>query len=290
MNTEIYKFYREVAAKTDTLVDVRNVAKWVFSDPEFRDKKVRDRFPVMRLPWKTAYLEYDMPRTIAWESSFTIKTQFPVSSIGALVRETDEAPHEGADFERIDKDVFVSAGLYLEIAVMLHTAHGPMMLFVEHVPITNRGTASPQVLTQFFEPFMVKDAAHPDIESIKAVAYALSAPVMFSVCLLNCQNIELVNRKVSRQYRRQMERNGKPIIKFKTLNVEPLKSRVRQETPAGESQIKRALHICRGHFAHYGPERKLFGKYEGAFWRPMHVRGSKKHGEIVKDYRVLVDE
>ena len=57
---------------------------------------------------------------------------------------------------------------------------------------------------------------------------------------------------------------------------------------AGEDAtgIKKALHICRGHFVTYTPKHPLFGKYVGTFWKPDHVRGNAKNGIVLKDYKV----
>jgi hypothetical protein len=49
---------------------------------------------------------------------------------------------------------------------------------------------------------------------------------------------------------------------------------------------KKALHIARGHFAHYTEDRPLFGKYTGTFWRPAHVRGSADFGTVKSTYKV----
>jgi hypothetical protein len=50
---------------------------------------------------------------------------------------------------------------------------------------------------------------------------------------------------------------------------------------------RRALHVCRGHFARYTEERPLFGRVAGTFWRPMHLRGSASEGLVLKDDTVL---
>lgn len=52
------------------------------------------------------------------------------------------------------------------------------------------------------------------------------------------------------------------------------------------SSAARSFVICRGHFATYTDDRKLFGKYVGTFWRPDHARGSPEAGEVVKQYAV----
>lgn len=112
-------------------------------------------------------------------------------------------------------------------------------------------------------------------------------PLMFALSLLHCRNVEIRDRPISRQQRRVAERSGKPAITYKELVIDAFRRQVRYETSqSGESEIKRALHICRGHFATYTDDNPLFGKYTGTFWRPMHVRGDKAAGEIRKTYKI----
>ena len=85
-------------------------------------------------------------------------------------------------------------------------------------------------------------------------------------------------------------------VRYKTLDIEPVTTLLRHEGRVEQVGLKRALHLTRGHFAVYGgvdeatgqPRGKLFGKQEGLFWRPAHVRGdaSGASGRIEKDYRV----
>lgn len=65
-----------------------------------------------------------------------------------------------------------------------------------------------------------------------------------------------------------------------------MKKVLRTEGQSETTGLKRALHICRGHFAHYGDDKPLFGKYTGTFWRPMHARGKVEQGVVVKDYKI----
>lgn len=101
--------------------------------------------------------------------------------------------------------------------------------------------------------------------------------------------------KLSARHRRK---HGKPLARYHTIEIEPLKvalaarrSGVRRGAPVGAA----ALHIPRGHFAHYGQccethERKglLFGKHEGKFWIPEHLRGNAKAGVVIADYEEKV--
>ncbi len=89
--------------------------------------------------------------------------------------------------------------------------------------------------------------------------------------------------KASRRHERKY---GKPLTRYYILEIEPMKEILRTEGRSAQVGLKRALHICRGHFATYSPEKSLFGKYAGTFWKPQHIRGTKERGEIVKDYEV----
>lgn len=112
-----------------------------------------------------------------------------------------------------------------------------------------------------------------------------------AISLMHCKNVELVDKPVSRQYRRMMERKGEPITQYKTLVIEPFKKQVRNEArESGQNEIERALHICRGHFRTYSEDKPLFGKISGTFWIPMHVRGNAGVGTVEKDYKVVADD
>jgi hypothetical protein len=59
------------------------------------------------------------------------------------------------------------------------------------------------------------------------------------------------------------------MLKYHTIEIEPMKKVLRHEGRIETEGLKRALHICRGHFAHY-PETEpgLFGKgIQGDFWK-----------------------
>lgn len=106
--------------------------------------------------------------------------------------------------------------------------------------------------------------------------------------LAHCKNVKV--EETTEPAPKCVRREGFPDAKvtYRTLAIGgPAKSaRKRLEEDAEEASIQRALHICRGHFAEYGPEAPLFGKHVGQFWVPQHVRGTEKAGRVVKDYEV----
>jgi hypothetical protein len=113
------------------------------------------------------------------------------------------------------------------------------------------------------------------------------APAL-AISFLHCKNVTVEDAKPvgSRQQRRLEQRRGVRHSSFKTLVIEPMRQVLRTEGQSERHGLQRALHICRGHFAHYSEDRPLFGKYSGTFWRPAHVRGSAEIGMVGKDYKV----
>lgn len=116
----------------------------------------------------------------------------------------------------------------------------------------------------------------------------LRDPILMAFGLAHCKNVRV--EETTEPAPKCVRREGFPDAKvtYRTLAIGgPAKSaRKRLEEDAEEASIQRALHICRGHFAEYGPEAPLFGKHTGQFWVPQHVRGTEKAGRVVKDYEV----
>ncbi len=108
------------------------------------------------------------------------------------------------------------------------------------------------------------------------------------MALLNCKNVEreehVPPEKLSRKHERRF---GKPLTRYYTLNLPGVSdTRRADDTPGTGPKGVTALHLCRGHFKTYTDKKPLFGKRTGTYWWPQTVRGSKKRGEVIKDYAV----
>jgi len=115
-------------------------------------------------------------------------------------------------------------------------------------------------------------------------------PLFFAISLCHCKNIEIRDKPVSRQVRRAAKRKNQPLTVYKELVLEPFKKQVRYESERdGESEVKRALHICRGNFATYTAAKPLFGKHAGTYWRSAHVKGSADVGTVKKSYSISTE-
>lgn len=110
---------------------------------------------------------------------------------------------------------------------------------------------------------------------------------LLSVSFMHCKNV--VRRDVTDSEgpsAKWLRRTKAPEIRYHVLDINPMKEVLRKEGDIEHNGLKKALHICRGHFATYTEERPLFGKVAGTFWVPSHVKGSVEHGIVDKDYRV----
>lgn len=132
-------------------------------------------------------------------------------------------------------------------------------------------------------------------EIIKQKTYSSILPyfhtALLSMSFMHCKNVSLdqITPTETRTYSQAAKKRGaidytaKP---YKVLNITPMKQVLRSEGKSEREGTKKALHICRGHFANYQEGRGLFGKYHGNYWIPMHVKGSKARGVVSKDYKL----
>jgi hypothetical protein len=109
-------------------------------------------------------------------------------------------------------------------------------------------------------------------------------PPLFAFSLANCKNV--VQEKQDAYFK--CEGSKKKAKKFYRYHVLKIAGSMTGGNPAGSGQdeSKKAMHLCRGHFAKYTDDSPLFGKYTGLFWKPMHVRGKVQHGIVDKDYAI----
>lgn len=111
---------------------------------------------------------------------------------------------------------------------------------------------------------------------------------LFAFGFANCRNV--VQRERGRTNPpKPWQQAGVPTVRYRVLAVDGRATAADDPSEPGDPSApkrKLSLHIVRGHFARYTPERPLFGKYTGTFWMPQHVRGSPTAGVVVKDYAV----
>jgi hypothetical protein len=109
--------------------------------------------------------------------------------------------------------------------------------------------------------------------------------VLKSYDLGNCVNVELAVPHRPRHAQRRVDRHG---VKVSEIHVRSI-SKTYQSKGGQPLSPGVPLASVRGHHVHYGPKygrKLLFGKYEGRFWVPQHVRGSAEYGRSEQEYLV----
>lgn len=278
-------------------VDITNVAKWYF---EINDSLLPDKDrPIALPPWPIAWIEYHAPAYTNWRGELTpwdfdftgigfklttrqIKKDTVYSFLGRSFSWDDrafvEAVDDGAEWGS-------SAQLWLMFPSGSVLKTGSIGLFYRE-----DGSLVDGIGFSYPAPGVAPPHITPDKYMLETFL-PLYWPVQFAISLMHAKNVELVDKPIPRHVRRRAARRGEPVIQYKTLVIEPFKKQVRNEAAAsGESEIHRALHICRGHFATYTEDAPLFGKYTGTYWRPMHVRGRADVGIVHKDYKIVADD
>lgn len=138
-----------------------------------------------------------------------------------------------------------------------------------------------------FRDCFPKEFADAELAAVRVLA----APAFLAVSFMNCKNVSLIPVDPPVALNRVRHEAGrKPFLRYHTINIEPMKAVLRTEGGVDSHGLRRALHICRGHFATYSEEKPLFGRIAGTVWRPAHVRGSAKQGVVFSDYRVNAHE
>ena len=160
--------------------------------------------------------------------------------------------------------------------------HGPCATFL--LPVNENGSLAGQIAdTVAFSAFM----NGRDFESLRKVGHSGAFPVFMAIAFMHCKNMVLQPHDPDPAVARERKKAGlRPFVRYHTINIEPMKRVLRTEGNIETEGLKKALHICRGHFATYSEERPLFGKHAGTFWVPAHTRGSLKSGVVVSDYNV----
>jgi hypothetical protein len=108
---------------------------------------------------------------------------------------------------------------------------------------------------------------------------------LLAMSFANCRNVARdVAGKECEPDKPWARKNNAPTIKYHILNINPMKEILRTEGGSETNGIKKALHLCRGHFRYV---ERPFGRDtpELQFVR-QHIRGNAKNGAIVKDYAI----
>lgn len=141
-------------------------------------------------------------------------------------------------------------------------------------------------------PAMLEAHAKGEItdQEMQDASSGTTTPFCFALSLMNCRNVERVTdpRRLQRHEQRRMKREGAPDVRYEWLRIKQLQRQAEADGQAAAGgHAKKRLHQVRAHWATYSPDAPLFGKFDGTYFRPQHVRGSARIGEVIKGYDLL---
>lgn len=127
-----------------------------------------------------------------------------------------------------------------------------------------------------------------DQEGASNDLFAISKVPLMSLCFLHAKNVTIQKSEApSAKQMKSWRKRGKPLFRYHTISIDQRHTqRVVSGGPSTSHGGHNAIHICRGHFKKFTPEKPLLGKHVGIYWWPMMVRGSKEEGVVIKDYDI----
>lgn|SRR3989338_7497069 len=271
------------------LVVIDNVADYSFSQGyskgrDYAGPVLVTDFPNVMLPFELSFFE------ARFSSQISTKTG-NVEEVGAFL--TMQAARKRED--RPDWWLLDQPGVKYHLTALCFIRRAgqkrPGLLVEIVVPVDGNGQiVSPDGQVQIVTHLLFKSRDQNDKDAwVGFTHHFLLHPICLALSFMHCQNVrvreEIPPAKLSKSYQKK---RGRPLLRYHILQIDHMKQVLEREGGASTGGLKKALHICRGHFATYGKEGKglLFGKLSGRYWIPMHARGNADCGIVAKDYQV----
>jgi hypothetical protein len=245
-------------------------------------------FPSVAPPWPRTWIEY--PSTSGNErravlvhdmtGTFNEAEDPPAGPFTDMLKgaAADAEAKEGSDVE---------IGWMLGLIVFVEAKNkviGPAGMFTLALDPSGRVVGNRWMLT-----------AKMAVESPELWLLAAIDPALWTLALCHVRNAswERVTPPVHRRHRR---RGAHSPMRYHVLKLAlPRRASAGVGGVAG-SWHSPGLHVVAGHFAHYGnccptrhpPRGRLFGRLEGVYWVPVHLRGAVEEGVVRTDFEPRV--
>ncbi|HZT28779.1 MAG TPA: hypothetical protein VE999_13635 [Gemmataceae bacterium] len=286
-----------------TVLAIDNVAQYYFQHHTCRDGRMDgpEQFPQLAPPFPSAFYEYTLEPSM-YDVMFTeAERALPraINQVGILVQSVDTGrfgdlfANWGEVLQEHRSDVPAKWVLFITVFAGHkddREVRGPCTLLL--LVVGEDGQATSRLRCRIWG---IEDEQYDLIPEERLVAIgsmgSLAFPAFLATSFLHCRNVtteeNLPPAKLSKAHRR---RHGQPLVRFKTLSIEPMKQVLRKLGRIENHGLSQALHLCRGHFKDYRNSSGLFGKHKGLFWWDMHARGALDQGAVVKDYAIKLPE
>jgi hypothetical protein len=262
-----------------TPVDVTPCSKWVQSSE--KEWSIVEDLSILLPPWDFTWMEYFAPHSMERVGCLMSYTEWD--------RFINELTQDSPFTEKLDSNLSPHDPNYIvwyRLFIWVQSTCLEVCRLWQGLDEMGEAVSSNTVCNttpQFERRFQNMSQGASRAEMIPP----LMTPIHLGVSLCHANNVDLYEDEVPTPVQEKRRKSGKnPGKTFKCLDIESMKKQSRRESKDGESDVERALHICRGHFKTYTEDNPLFGKHTGTYWWPMHVRGNEDAGEVNKSYRV----
>lgn len=231
--------------------------------------------PPGRMPWPNVWMEFTLPDGMRERHGISVRVRdFKGALRAQLIADGDIRENQGYSVDQIRRIWAVEAFVSVQGGRPLVIGQLTMLLDDNDICL-----ASAMHLDRAFWH-------QEDISIAKPMFTAISGYLRMAVVFLNCKNVttETIGPRKPKS-RRRAKHGGQGDIIYKNLVVLGL-GKNPQPVPACQGEgDRRRLHICRGHLADHR-KAGLFGDptRKGVYWVPMHMKGHKQKGEVIKSY------
>ena len=112
-------------------------------------------------------------------------------------------------------------------------------------------------------------------------------PALMAISFMHCKNVNLdAVTPPEKLSRRHLKRYGRPFVSYGELRIDPIRKVLEQQREGVGGSLRKALHLCRGHFKTFTADAPLLGRATGTYWWAPQMRGAHIAGVSLRDYRI----
>jgi len=302
------------------IVRAQNIADYLYGATGQETWERREHFPCVAPPWKLSWMEWRHPRYSNSEGKIVDRGASPDVGVllGAVDLEAMKVRNIVPDAQgRIESTVrwMLAMDFYADLGIrnrdgIEEVELGTTCYFIDTngVLIESQDRALEQMAAEFTgqealdygQPFARNSyitpftpagifGTDPDImQAINLTVRALETVVFLAWSFCHCKNVRIERTDIPKEVIKKRKKSGKVVVpRFTTIKIDAMEKVLKQMgSHKSGGGLQRALHIARGHFKTYTADAPLLGKHVGTWYWPMIAKGSKKHGEVIKDYDV----
>lgn len=286
-----------------THIDASNTTAFYFEAPKC-DWNYKEDFPTPVPPYPLMFVESRTPRQIFVDGDSLVSTEGMPELFGWLIETKDaESCGHSFSFPPSIKDCFPGGHPAIGVmedarwlsraALVMGKAGSPIytgLIVLMALGRSGELLFDPIVLTVNTESLHIPGFTREEVERSLVIPWL--PPLMLALSILNWKGVVTKQTQANLVLDHERRRAKlKPFVRYHIIEIEPVTHVLRTIGGMSTSGLKRALHVCRGHFATYSTS--MLGRTlekPVTVWRPAHVRGSAKQGIVVSDYNVKAPE